>query len=332
MSQDVDSTSTINCLEWFYGGGGNHLGLARVIPDLRVVAACEIEAYAVANVVAQIESGQLAPFPIWTNAKTFPLETFRGLIDLFVASYPCQGFSAAGKRQGERDPRFLWPWVFQATVVIRPRRIFFENVEGHITLGLATVISDLEAAGYRCAWGIFSAEECGASHRRKRVFIMADRAIGRKQRLPIRSARQDETAADPMRPGEAVDDSAGARRNGTRQRTGALQEGGQCVPGVGRRQMADARSEQFSGREKQHHVECATITGSGCSMAPGPGELDRWAEILEADPSLEPALCRMADGMAYRVDRLRLCGNGVVPDTAALAYVTLDRELSAKNH
>jgi hypothetical protein len=37
----------------------------------------------------------------------------------------------------------------------------------------------------------------------------------------------------------------------------------------------------------------------------------------------------MADGLAYRVDRLRLTGNGVVSETAALAYVTLDVELAA---
>jgi len=34
----------------------------------------------------------------------------------------------------------------------------------------------LEEEGYRCAWGIFSAEEVGAPHQRKRVFILAYRA------------------------------------------------------------------------------------------------------------------------------------------------------------
>jgi hypothetical protein len=40
---------------------------------------------------------------------------------------------------------------------IRPVRCMFENVEGHISLGLREVIGDLEGAGYRTAWGIFSA-------------------------------------------------------------------------------------------------------------------------------------------------------------------------------
>jgi site-specific DNA-cytosine methylase len=50
---------------------------------------------------------------------------------------------------------------------------FFENVEGHISLGLREVIGELESMGYKVSWGIFSAREVGAPHQRKRVFIMA---------------------------------------------------------------------------------------------------------------------------------------------------------------
>jgi len=53
---------------------------------------------------------------------------------------------------------------------------FFENVEGHISLGLSSVISDLEELGYQVSWGIFSAREVGAPHQRKRVFILAHRS------------------------------------------------------------------------------------------------------------------------------------------------------------
>jgi site-specific DNA-cytosine methylase len=58
---------------------------------------------------------------------------------------------------------------------------FFENVEGHISLGLSTVISDLEELGYKVSFGIFSASEVGAVHQRKRVFIMAHRKDERFQ-------------------------------------------------------------------------------------------------------------------------------------------------------
>jgi len=56
---------------------------------------------------------------------------------------------------------------------MRPSACFFENVEGHISLGLPDVIEDLAGLGYRTTWGIFSAAEVGAPHQRKRVFILA---------------------------------------------------------------------------------------------------------------------------------------------------------------
>ncbi len=113
------------------------------------------------------------PAPIWSDLKTFPSQEFRDRVDLLVAGYPCQPFSAAGKRLGTEDPRHLWPHIAGSIRVIRPRFCFFENVEGHISLGLREVIGELEEIGYQTAWGIFSAREVGAPHQRKRVFILA---------------------------------------------------------------------------------------------------------------------------------------------------------------
>jgi hypothetical protein len=44
----------------------------------------------------------------------------------------------------------------------------------------------------------------------------------------------------------------------------------------------------------------------------------------------EPQLGRVVDGCADRVDRLRLLGNGVVPQTAAQAWITLNKEMQVK--
>jgi hypothetical protein len=51
--------------------------------------------------------------------------------------------------------------------------------------------------------------------------------------------------------------------------------------------------------------------------------------FLRHAPDLEPAVRRGADGLAHRVDRLRLCGNGVVPLVAAHALRTLAAQLLA---
>lgn len=60
-----------------------------------------------------------------------------------------------------------------------------------------------------------------------------------------------------------------------------------------------------------------------CSFPPPPNATQAWRDILREDPSLEPALCGGSDGMAWRVDRLRILGNGVIPVVGALAFLCL---------
>ncbi len=61
-------------------------------------------------------------------------------------------------------------------------------------------------------------------------------------------------------------------------------------------------------------------TERGSCLPFPPGSNGDWDEI---PTSLKPAICRMADGLANRVDRIRACGNGVVPLAAAYAWATL---------
>ncbi|MBA3911685.1 MAG: DNA cytosine methyltransferase [Rhodobacter sp.] len=63
--------------------------------------------------------------------------------------------------------------------------------------------------------------------------------------------------------------------------------------------------------------------GERPAWPPGPGDADGWERYIRCAPDLEPAVRRGADGLAHRVDRLRLCGNGVVPLVAAHALRTL---------
>lgn len=192
------------------GYGGIDLGLKRAIPGLCTVAFSEIEAFACANLVAKMESGLLDPAPIWTDVKTFPWGNFRDKVHILSGGYPCQPFSSAGKRLGSEDPRHLWPFIADGIDRMRPALCFFENVEGHISLGLSDVIEDLAGMGYRTTWGIFSASECGAPHQRKRVFILAHNQRQRVQELGWEVATGPEQCSTwnhgsnvwPSRPGE----------------------------------------------------------------------------------------------------------------------------------
>jgi site-specific DNA-cytosine methylase len=183
-NNNVDITEQLpTVLSLCTGLSGLERGLKLAGLEHRVLAHVEIEAYAIANLLAKMETGLLVPAPVFSNIKTLPVSPFRDRVDILTSGYPCQPFSAAGKRQGEEDPRHLWPYIKEIIRAVRPVRCFFENVEGHISLGLREVIEDLEGLGYRTAWGIFSAREVGASHQRKRVFIMADTPRIRVQRL-----------------------------------------------------------------------------------------------------------------------------------------------------
>jgi DNA (cytosine-5)-methyltransferase 1 len=57
---------------------------------------------------------------------------------------------------------------------------------------------------------------------------------------------------------------------------------------------------------------------------PFQSDIPAWRYVFERTTLLEPAVRRVAHGMAHRVDRLRACGNGVVPLVAAHAWRTLE--------
>ncbi len=152
---------------------GIERGLERVGIKCRVAAYVEIESIIIANLVAGMEAGVLAPAPIWTDAKTFDASPFRGKIHGFVGGYPCPGESLAGLREGHLYKGFIWPSIRRAIAAVRPLWCFFENVDDHLTGTYPIVQRSLRNLGYSVEAGIFTAEEAGAPHERGRLFILA---------------------------------------------------------------------------------------------------------------------------------------------------------------
>lgn len=281
----------LNVISFCAGYGGIERGLDLVGINHRVIAYVEIEAFAIANLVAKMESGELDPAPIWSDLKTFPAHLFRDCVDIITGGYPCQPFSAAGKRGGEQDPRHLWPHIRRHIQSIKPVQCFFENVEGHISLGLNSVISDMEEDGYDSAWGLFSASEVGAPHQRKRVFILAN-AHG--STLRNQSERTTSRRLDIQTGGEAqsgIDGEAQSLANTT---------------GIGVQGLRTSRKQEPYTHGQAKLPVCQ---GKGSRPAQWPAE---------------PNVGRVVDGCADRVDRIRLLGNGVVPQTAARAWEILN--------
>ena len=279
------------------GYGGIERGLELAGVEHRVIAYVEIEAYCVANLVAKMEAGLLVPAPVYTDIKTFPSELFRGKVSLLTGGYPCQPFSAAGSRKGEDDPRHLWPFIRRHIAAIRPDRVFFENVEGHISLGLSSVIADLEEDGYSATWGIFSAREVGAPHQRKRVYIMANRNGVRCDRGKLSDGASERTVEieAQQRPEQPLVRS---------EAEGCSGDSGENV--------ADSNSRGGKVSLKRQ-LTSEPVSGSQSE------------ERRTGQPSwpTEPRVGRVVDGCADRVDRIRALGNGVVPPTAAKAWRVL---------
>tara|TARA_Y100000356_G_scaffold39729_1_gene30745 strand:+ start:2859 stop:3977 length:1119 start_codon:yes stop_codon:yes gene_type:complete len=187
----VDTTKKITHLSLCSGYEGIGLGLRRIFPNLREIAYVEREGFVAANLVAKMEEGKLDAAPVHTDVKTFPYRKFRGKVSILSGGFPCQPFSAAGKRKATDDPRHLFPYIADGIRECEPRIVFLENVQGILSCKtgdgepvLQYVLRTLEEMGYRATAGIFSAEEVGAPHQRKRVFIlgMADSECSRMRR------------------------------------------------------------------------------------------------------------------------------------------------------
>jgi len=119
----------------------------------------------------------------WPNAISYEDITktdftiWRGRIDILTGGFPCQPYSAAGKRLGKEDERHLWPEMLRTIREIQPRWVVGENVLGLVNwnggLVFEEVQADLEAEGYEVQPFILPAASVNAPHKRDRVWFVA---------------------------------------------------------------------------------------------------------------------------------------------------------------
>lgn len=140
----------------------------------------------------------------YEDIKKTDFSEWRGRVDVLTGGFPCQPFSAAGKRLGADDNRYLWPEMLRAIREIQPTFIVGENVAGILSMvqpGSAvkvgceaslfdasdnvyrkeqqfvteTICSDLEREGYSVQAFVIPACSVGAPHKRNRVWFIAHR-------------------------------------------------------------------------------------------------------------------------------------------------------------
>lgn len=170
---------SLNVLSLFSGAGGLDLGFRRAVPHARTVGYVEIEAYAAAILAARGEEGALDLAPIWSSVITFDGRPWRGKVDCVIGGFPCTDISDAGKRagfidaEGNRTRSGLWFEYARIIDEVQPRFVFIENVAALARRGLDIVLRSLASMGFDAEWGVYSAAEAGAPHKRERLFLLA---------------------------------------------------------------------------------------------------------------------------------------------------------------
>lgn len=317
------------------GGGGLDLAVELAMPGARGVCLVEREAFAVARLVEAMQQGLMAPAPVWSDVRTLDGRRWRGLVDGVIGGIPCQPHSLAGKRLGRDDPRDLWGPARRIIVQSGAWWVLIENVGGMLSSGGADrVRRDLLRLGFRVEGGLFTASEIGASHERERLFILGVADAYSERSQGVRSNADASGWPDARR-------SAGLRDRATLVDAASIGWGeGRTEPefrrgrdaasgdGIAMDDATLARGRAISVQPGRQGEACGDIDRPGL-FPPGPGDVDGWRDVISRAPKLEPAVRRMADGMASRVDELRMLGNGVVPLEGAYALRTLATRLAA---
>lgn len=173
----------VKFIDLFAGLGGIRLGFENAFKDLGFEAEC-------------VMTSEIKPYAVETLSKNFEHDYFVGDIfdvpneeipdfDFLLGGFPCQPFSASGKRQGFVDTRgTLFFEIERILNAKKPYGFILENVEGlvkhdleskgdNIGRTLSTILYKLEhELGYNVSWQVLDSIDFGLPQSRKRIFIV----------------------------------------------------------------------------------------------------------------------------------------------------------------
>ena len=297
--KDVDSIKNLRELALFAGAGGGILG--GHLLGWRTVCAVEIEPYPATVLAKRQEEGHLQPFPIWDDICTFDGRPWRGRVDVISGGFPCQNISVAGRGEGiEGDRSGLWREYARIIREVRPRYVFVENSPALRTRGLTRVLSDLAEAGYDAVWTVMGADEVGAPHQRKRMWLLGKisdpSSIGRKE-IDIQAGVS----------GKTLGQAPWWKLGGTDSKVPDAENAGSVRWNGELRADEEAGGSWSSYGVRTQEDDCGEWWGS------------------------ESGILRVVDGVANRVDMLKAIGNGQVPLVAAKAFEILYNRINNGN-
>ena len=304
----------MNVLALCAGIGGLELGLHLAEPTATPVCFVERDKF-----------GQSVLAARWPNAiihdDIFTLDTTNlPKIDIVTAGFPCQPWSSAGLRKGINDDRWILPEILNIVRKVGPRYVFLENVAGLLVGGLGHVLGLLAEAGFNAEWGVFSCAGLGGSHRRERVFIVANPASSdvSSDWTGIRGELAGE--------GQQLAHAHGNRRQreSVQSRSSVSAESADNLQTV----AYPLRQGLEAGRPLRPQPSQPKLVFDRLPLwAPGPAA--DWSRIPETHWPAQFKVCSMADGVPRFMDepnrtaRLKALGNAVSPPVAAVAWRVL---------
>ena len=321
------------------GYGGIELGLKPIMPRIRTVCYVENEVGASKILGARIRDGILDDAPIWTDLRTFDAKAWRGKIHLVTGGFPCQPHSIAGRKRGADDPRELSGEVLRIAEELGCPTLFLENVETIKRFYWDTIRPQLHRLGYKTKEGIFSAEEAGAPHRRRRFFILAyhDNSRvstfgyeGQQEWSERTEERQDRSLSELAGQGQGaqlentiVNGNRGGsqglyQEDRTRRSDSTVQTQRSSI------NLGDTSIERLEGNGFARQTKSCERSRTVPLYPPRPDDTRGWERVYTEMQTLIPTFCRVVNGSTPQVDgQLRAIGNGVVPAVAGKAWSVL---------
>ena len=277
-------------LDLFSGIGGFALAAEWTWGDeLDIVGFCEIEKYA-----QKVLQKNFPGVPIHEDITKLNGKDFKN-IDIITGGFPCQDISIAGKGEGITGKRSgLWTEMCRIISEVRPRYAIIENVPMLIHRGLERVLCDLTEIGYDCEWQIIGADEVGAWHRRKRIWVVAYLPNTESKRYGRRDNKECGIEGR-----ELLTDKQG------RSEMGSEAEGcGESFTEVPDTNSFGCKLRRTETRSRETNIERSSTRQEFISTR----SESYWAT--------EPNVGRVANGIPKRVDRLKGLGNAIVPQVA----------------
>jgi DNA (cytosine-5)-methyltransferase 1 len=238
------------------------------------------------------------------------------LVDIIAAGFPCQDISYNGRGAGiEKGARSgIWKNIVTGIRLLRPRLVVVENVAAIRRRGLDRVLGDLAELGYYAVWASLRASDVGAPHRRERVFILGY-GQGSDEMLAAAYARSQRQQWRPR----------------SSQAPGGRPPGGSERPDPGAVPLAEAGGQASAsgviwGRYDEAIRRWEAVTGRA---APAPTERGARGQT-RLSPAFSEWLMGLSAGFVTSLDlpygaKLRILGNGVVPQQASAALWLLVR-------